>query len=81
MASVLGTKLFWADAVERAVKTVAQTIVALLTSGVVGILDVNWVETLSVAGLAGVVSVLTSIASAGTGNSASLVVDNVKEKK
>lgn len=79
---VLATRLFWFDAAERAIKTVAQTMVALLTaSGVLGILDVEWIGVLSVSGLAGVVSILTSIASSGNGNSASLVVDNVKEKK
>lgn len=79
--SALNDKLFWIDAVERSVKTVAQTIVALLTAdGVLGLFSVNWEEMLSVAGLAGLVSILTSIASAGSGNSASLVVDSKKKK-
>lgn len=80
MGSVLTTKLFWVDTLERSVKTVAQAVVALLGSGAMGLLDVDWQATLSVSLLAGVVSVLTSIASAGSGNSASLVVD-LKEKK
>lgn len=80
--SALASKVFWYDATERAVKTVAQTLVALLTAdGVLGVLDVDWGVMGSVAGLAGLVSILTSVASAGSGNSASLVVDNVKEKK
>lgn len=77
------TKLFWSDAVERAVKTVAQTMVAMLTAGAVSLLTVDWVNLLSVAGLAGLVSVLTSIASAaksGT-DTASLVVDTKALKK
>lgn len=80
--SALNNKVFWYDTVERAVKTVAQTLVALLTAdGVFDLFSVDWRQMLSVAGLAGLVSVLTSVASASSGNSASLVVDNVKEKK
>lgn len=46
----------------RAVKTIAQTAVALLGTGAVGILDVDWVAVVSASALAGVVSILTSIA-------------------
>lgn len=46
----------------RAVKTMAQTAVALLGTGAVGILDVDWVAVVSASALAGVVSILTSIA-------------------
>lgn len=69
------TKKFWKDAIERAIKTIAQAQVAILTSGVLGLLNVDWVALLSVSGLAGLVSILTSIASAGASNSdsASLV--------
>lgn len=78
--ATLDNKLFWVDALERAIKTVAQTIVALLTAdGVFGLFSVNWTDILSVAGLAGLISVLTSVASAGSGNSASLVVDSKKK--
>lgn len=72
----------WAlDAGERAVKTVAQSMVAMLSAGAIGLLDVNYVALMSVSGLAGLVSLLTSVASAQTGDgSASLVVET-KEKK
>lgn len=53
--------------VERAVKTVAQAAVALITANATGLLEVDWVQLASVAGLAGLVSVLTSIASAPVG--------------
>ncbi|MCW2287051.1 r1t family holin [Leucobacter luti] len=61
------TKRFWIAAAERAVKTFAQTAVAILTAGATGLLDVDWGQMASVAGLAAVVSLLTSIASDGIG--------------
>ena len=55
-------KRFWKATGIRAIKTVAQTAVALIGTNAVGITDVNWVGVASGAALAGVVSVLTSIA-------------------
>lgn len=46
----------------RAIKTVAQTAVGMLTGDMMGILDVDWIRVLSVAALAGVASILTSLA-------------------
>ena len=45
----------------RAVKTMAQTAVSMLTVGQ-AVLDVNWVNVLSVSAVAGVISILTSVA-------------------
>ena len=46
----------------RAVKTAAQTAVALIGTGAVGFTDLDWVRIASVAGVAAVLSLLTSIA-------------------
>ena len=45
----------------RAVKTMAQTAVSMLTVGQ-AVLDVNWVNVLSVSAVDGVISMLTSVA-------------------
>lgn len=46
----------------RAIKTVAQTAVALIGTNTVGITDVDWFAVGSAALLAGIVSLLTSVA-------------------
>lgn len=49
-------------ALVRAIKTMAQTAVSLLGTGAMGILDADWIAVLSAAALAGILSILTSIA-------------------
>ena len=46
----------------RAVKTVAQTAVALIGTNAIGVTDVDWIGVASGAALAGIVSLLTSLA-------------------
>lgn len=46
----------------RCVKTIAQTAVSMLSAGMVGILEVDWLNVISVSLMAGVTSLLTSIA-------------------
>lgn len=46
----------------RAVKTVAQTAVGMLTGNMVGLMEVDWIAVASVSAMAGIVSMLTSIA-------------------
>ena len=61
---MLFTKDFWLAASVRAIKTLAQTMVALLVAAQSGLIDADWGVTLSVAGMAALVSVLTSVATA-----------------
>lgn len=46
----------------RAIKTMAQTAVGMLTGEMTGILDADWLAVVSVSAMAGVVSILTSVA-------------------
>lgn len=56
---------FIKDMLERAVRTAAQAALAVIGSGTIGVLDVDWANTVSVALMAAVVSVLWSIANSG----------------
>ena len=56
------TKQWWRAAGIRAVKTMAQTAVALIGTGAVGFTALDWARIASVAGVAAVLSLLTSIA-------------------
>lgn len=46
----------------RAIKTMAQTAVSMLGGDMIGILDAQWISVASVAAMAGVLSILTSVA-------------------
>lgn len=46
----------------RAIRTMAQTAVALIGTNAIGVTEVNWMGVASGAALAGIVSVLTSVA-------------------
>lgn len=56
------TKEFVKAMLIRALRTVCQTAVALIGTNATGITEVNWIGVVSGAALAGVVSLLTSIA-------------------
>lgn len=55
------TKEFWRAAAIRAVRTIAQTAVATISTAMV-LEDVNWIMVGSASVLAGILSILTSIA-------------------
>jgi hypothetical protein len=56
------------DAAERAVKTFAQALLALMGAAPLNIIDLNWGDMLGVSATATVVSVLTSVVSVGLGD-------------
>lgn len=61
------TWIFWRDALERAIRTAAQTLIGVLGAGATGVLDVAWPAALSAAGLAALLSLLTSVIATGVG--------------
>lgn len=72
---------FWSAAAERAIKTVAQTAASLIVAGGFGLLDADWIAVASVSGMAGVVSLLTSIGSGvATGDGPSLAGEYLPER-
>lgn len=46
----------------RAVKTMAQTAVGMLSGDMLGVMEADWIAVASVAAMAGIVSILTSVA-------------------
>lgn len=46
----------------RAIKTVAQTAVGMVSGTMMGIMEVDWLAAASVSAMAGIVSLLTSVA-------------------
>lgn len=55
------TATFWKATAERAIKTFAQTLLALLGSGAINLLQIDFVKALLAALMAMLISVLTSI--------------------
>lgn len=61
------TLKFWRDAAERAVRTFAQTLLALIIVGpLASVLAINWDRALATAGVAALVSVLNAIVAPAT---------------
>jgi hypothetical protein len=65
---IVFSRYFWRATAERAVKSFAQSLLALLSAQQIGLLDVDWVATLSTAGMVTLLSVLTSLASTQVGD-------------
>ncbi|MGO3021968.1 MAG: holin [Brevibacterium sp.] len=58
----LTTREFWASTAERAVRTAAQTAIALIGTDQIGILNLDWGQIISVVATATILSLLTSVA-------------------
>ena len=71
---------FFKDLAERAVKTFCQSLIAVGLAGATDLLSVDWLNALSVAGLATLISVLMSIASLSIGDETASVVNVQKEE-
>ncbi|MHC9634087.1 holin [Corynebacterium diphtheriae] len=76
------SKAFWKDLAERAIKTFAQALLAVLAVGV-PIWELDWAGAFGIAATATVISVLTSIASisVGTQGTASVVSSPARHRK
>lgn len=72
------TKAFAKAMLERAIKTFAQTLVAMFSGQAVGVLDVDWGKAASIAGMAALLSVLTSVASTSFGGDGPSLTDAEK---
>ncbi len=59
---------FWRDATERTVRTMAQTLLALLGNQAVNVVALDWGQMLSITVGAGIVCVLTAIVATGVGD-------------
>jgi hypothetical protein len=57
------TGSFWTDAIERAAKTVAQALIAVVAATNFDWISADWAQIASIAATAGVLSLLTSVAS------------------
>lgn len=66
--SVLTSGAFWAAAAERALKTAAQSVLAVLSVAALTPADIDWKEALLTSAIGALASVLTSIVSAPIGN-------------
>jgi hypothetical protein len=75
------TKQFWLDAGERAIRTVAQSWLGVLTISGTNLLNANLKAIVAVGVTAGIISLLTSVVASGTGNSqsASLIDSKLNE--
>lgn len=62
MTSMLSSRTWWEAAGIRCLKTLCQTAIALIGTNAMGVTEVDWVGVISGAALAGVVSLLTSLA-------------------
>jgi hypothetical protein len=59
---------FWSYSGERAIKTFAQTAVAMIGTNTVGLFELDWISVVGVSGTAALLSILTSIVAVKTTN-------------
>ncbi|MFE6161259.1 holin [Streptomyces sp. NPDC056486] len=59
---------FWKATAERALRTFAQSLAAVLVAGATTLLDVDWKAALATAGMATLLAVLTAVGAANFGS-------------
>ncbi|WP_438295008.1 holin [Streptomyces sp. HUAS TT7] len=64
---MLFTAAFWKATAERAIRTFAQALAAVLTAGATNLLDVHWTAAFATAGMAAVLAVLMAVGSSQLG--------------
>lgn len=69
---------FVKDTFIRAIKTMAQTALSMLTIGQ-AVIDVNWLNVLSVSAVAGIYSILTTIANIPTSKKKEIALIDIDE--
>lgn len=76
---IMFTVVFVKSALERAIRTAAQALLALWATDIAGVLSVDWLQSGSVAALAALTSILMSIIATGTADkgSASFVSEDI----
>lgn len=62
------TRAFWIDTGERAIRTIAQALLAVLGTDALGIVKLDWAQIGSIAAGAGLMAVLTAIVASGIGD-------------
>lgn len=65
---------FWKGAADRAIRAVAWVLISAWSAESVGLLDVDWAASLSMAGMAAVMSMLASIGAAPLGSDGSTAI-------
>ncbi|MFD4630982.1 holin [Streptomyces sp. NPDC058284] len=61
------TAAFWKATAERAIRTFAQALAAVLVAGATSLLDVEWGAALATAGMAAALAVLTAVGASEVG--------------
>lgn len=78
---MLTSKDFWAASLERAVTAFAAALLAAIGSNQIGVLDIDWVGSASLAATTAVLSILTSIVSAGSSETNSVAAFGPERRK
>lgn len=78
---MLTSKDFWAASLERAVTAFAAALLAAVGSNEIGVLDIDWTASASLAATTAVISILTSIVSAGSSETNSVAMFGPERRK